>query len=279
MNAKFGLDGDRRMAKGNYISVNGLKMYYEVHGKGEPLILLPGGLESIGMMKEVLEPLAQHRQVIGVELQAHGHTADIERPIDFTFMADDIAGLIEKNGFARADMMGYSLGGGAALRTVIQYPRLVRRLILISTPFKRRGWYPDVLVGMGQMTAASAEMMKEGPMYKQYAAVAPRPEDWPRLVSKVGALLAEEYDWTAEVRAIKSPVLLVYGDSDSIPPGHAAEFFSLLGGGRKDAGWDSSAMPRSRLSILPGTTHYNIISYPYLASMVNDFLEAEIAEE
>ena len=135
-------------SKGNYAEVNGLEMYYEIHGTGEPLILLHGGVGAIEMFGEVLPLLAEGRQVIAADLQAHGRTADIDRPLSFESMADDIAALIEHLGFAKADVMGYSLGGGVALQTAIRHPEVVRKLVVVSTPFERDGWYPEILAGM-----------------------------------------------------------------------------------------------------------------------------------
>jgi pimeloyl-ACP methyl ester carboxylesterase len=255
-----------------YANINGLELYYEIHGSGEPLILLHGGLGSIEMLGENLSVLAQTRQVIGVDLQAHGRTADIDRPLKFEHLANDIAQLIEHLGLKQADVMGYSLGGLVALNTAIHHPERVRKLITVSVPFKRSGWYPEVLEGMSQVNAAAAEMMKPSPIYKLYSQIAPRPDDWPVLLTKVGDVLGEDYDWTTEVKSLKMPVLLVFGDADSIPTSHMAEFYSLLGGSQKDAGWDHAHMPQSQLAILPGTTHYNSFSSPLLQAIVTPFL-------
>jgi pimeloyl-ACP methyl ester carboxylesterase len=188
---------------GKHAAVNGLEMYYEIHGEGEPLILLHGGVGAIEMFGEVLPLLAEGRRVIAVDLQAHGRTVDIDRPMTFEAMADDVAALIEHLGLGEADVMGYSLGGGVALRTAIQHPEVVRKLVLVSTPFKRDGWYPEVLAGMEQMGPEAAEPMKQTPMYQLYSSVAPRPEDWPVLLTKLGELLGQDYDWSEEVAAME----------------------------------------------------------------------------
>jgi pimeloyl-ACP methyl ester carboxylesterase len=265
-------------SSGNYAEVNGIRLYYEVHGTGEPLILLHGGLGAIEMFGEVLPLLAEGRQVVGVDLQAHGRTADIDRPLGYEAMADDVAALIEHLGFGAADVMGYSLGGGVALQTAIRHPGAVRKLVVVSTPFRRDGWYPEVLAGMGQMGPEAAEPMKATPMYELYAAVAPRPKDWPVLLTKLGQLLGRAYDWSGDVEAMKTPTMIVVGDADSVRTSHAVEFFELLGGGKQDAGWDGSGMPDSRLAVLPGTTHYDIFSSPALASAVTPFLDAPAPE-
>jgi pimeloyl-ACP methyl ester carboxylesterase len=267
-----------RAHEGDYAHVNGLEMYYEVHGTGEPLILLHGGVGAIEMFGEVLPLLAQGRQVIAADLQAHGRTADIDRPLSFESMADDIRALIEYLGLEEADVLGYSLGGGIALQTAIRHPQVVRKLVLVSTPFSRDGWYPEVRVGMEQMGPEAAEPMKQTPMYEVYSSVAPRPEDWPVLLTKLGQLLGQDYDLSEGVAAIEAPTMIVVGDTDSVRTAHAVEFFELLGGGQADAGWDGSGMSNARLAILPGTTHYDIFSSPALAFAVTPFLDAPMPE-
>ena len=257
-----------------YAPVNGLNLYYEIHGTGPPLILLHGGFGATGMFGDLLPALAAHRQVIGVDLQGHGRTADIDRPLRIEHMADDIAALIEHLGLASASVMGYSLGGAVALQTAIRHPAAVDRLVVVSTPHKRSAWYPESLAAMDQMGAATAEPMKQTPMYELYASIAPRPDDWTNLWAKMGDLLRRDFDWSADVAALGMPTMLVFGDADSVSPAHAAAFFGLLGGGQRDGGWDRSGMTPHRLAILPGTTHYDIFTSPALASAVAPFLEA-----
>ena len=262
-------------ANGAYASINSLEMYFETHGTGDPLIVLHGGLGSTGMLDDQLPQLSIGRQVIALDLQAHGRTADIDRPLSLELMGDDIAGLIQFLNLERADVMGYSMGGMVALQTAIRHPDLVRKLVVVSIPFKRNGWFPEVLEGMKGVNASAAEMMKPSPIYQLYASVAPRPEDWSVLLEKTGEMLKREYDYTEGVRALKIPTLIVAADTDSLSPAHAAEFFALLGGGQRDAGWDGSGITcDSRLAILPGTTHYNSFASPLLPGMVTDFLEA-----
>lgn len=267
--------GTSQGAKGGYADVNGIKLYYETHGgTSKPLVLLHGGVGAIEMFGEVLPRLAEGRQVIGVDLQAHGRTADIDRPMSFEAMADDIGALIKQLGFKSADVMGYSLGGGVALQTAIRHPDRVRKLVVVSAPFKRAGWYPEMIAGMAQMGAEAAEPMKQTPMYPAYASLAPRPQDWPVLLTKLGELLRRDYDWSKEVAAIEAPTLIVVGDADGVRTSHAVEFFELLGGGKADAGWDGAGISNARLAILPATTHYNIFSSLALASSVTPFLDA-----
>jgi pimeloyl-ACP methyl ester carboxylesterase len=259
--------------KTGYAPVNGLNLYYEIHGVGEPLILLHGGLQATEMLGGILPALSHNRQVIAVDLQAHGRTTDIDRPLSYEAMADDIAALMKHLGISKADVMGYSLGGGVALRSAIQYSDIVRKLVVVSTVFRHDGWYPAVLAAMAQMGAGSAEMMKPSPIYQTYARIAPRPADWPVLLAKIGDLLRKDYDWSSEVAGIKAPTMLVFGAADAIRPEHMVQFFQLLGG-KKDAGWDGSGLPIARLAVLPGRTHYDIFSSPALAPTVTLFLRA-----
>jgi len=255
-----------------YANVNELSLYYEIHGRGEPLVLLHGGLSMIEGWGKVLEMLSEDRKVIAVDLQSHGRTGDIDRPLRYEFMADDIAALIKYLKLENADIMGDSLGGGVALRTGIQHPEVVRKLVLVSTPYSNSGWYPEVLTGMHQMGPEAAEGMKQSPMYQIYKNIAPKPENWSELVSKVGDLLRIDYDWSNEVAALKPRTMIVFGDNDSISPKYAADFFMLLGGGKQDASWDGSKMSRARLAILPGLTHYNLFSSPVLPAAITPFL-------
>ena len=264
--------------KGNYAPVNGLKMYYEIHGKANDknpaLVLLHGGVGATEMFVPNLPALSKTRQVIAADLQAHGRTADIDRPLSIELMADDVAALIKHLGIEKADVMGYSLGGGVALQTAIRYPGAVRKLVVVSAAFKRDGWYPEILAGMAQMGPAAAEPMKQTPMYQLYSKIAPKPEDWPVLLTKLGELLKKDYDWSKQVAAIKAPTLLVVGDADAVRTAHSVEFFGLLGGAQRDGGWDGSGRPNAQLAILPGTTHYDIFVSPALASTATQFLDA-----
>jgi pimeloyl-ACP methyl ester carboxylesterase len=258
----------------SYADVNGLSLYYAEHGSGEPLVLLHGGFGSTEMFSPGLRALAKHRRVIAVDLQGHGRTADVGRPLRYETMADDIAALIGHLGLVRSDVIGYSLGGGAALRTAIQHPEVVDRLVLVSVPFRRDGWFPEIGAAMRQFTAEHREAMKRSPIYESYARIAPRPEDFPVLHAKMGELLSLDYDWSAAVTTVAAPTMLVFADADSIRPAHMVEFFALLGGGLRDADWDGSGRPPGRLAILPGTTHYDIFAAAALPAMVEEFLAA-----
>jgi pimeloyl-ACP methyl ester carboxylesterase len=265
--------GDAIKGNGRYANVNGIKLYYEIHGSGKPLVLLHGGLGAIEMFGPNLPALAKGRQVIGVDLQGHGRTADIDRPLSVQYMADDVAALIKHLGIARTDIMGYSLGGGVALQIAIRHPEVVNKLVVVSTPFRRNGFYPDILVQQAQVNANAAEALKQTPMYQMYASLAPRPQDWSRLLEKIGEAMKKDFDLSSEIKGIKATTLIIAGDADIFPPAHAVEMFGLLGGGQRDAGWDGSGRPKSRLAILPGVTHYTMGSDPAMAAVAIPFLD------
>jgi pimeloyl-ACP methyl ester carboxylesterase len=259
-------------APGQYADVNGIKLYYEIHGAGEPLILLHGGLGVIEMFGPNLAALAERRQVVGVDLQGHGRTADIDRPLSVELMAGDIAALIKHLELERPDIMGYSLGGGVAVMTALRYPELIGKLVVVSTAIRRSAFYPDILAQQVQVGPEAAEAMKQTPMYQTYVSLAPRPDDWPRLLGKIGDAMANDFDFTKEFAEIKARTLIVAADADMFPPAHAVEVFGLLGGGQRDGGWDGSGRPNASLAILPGLTHYTIAISPLLASAVIPFL-------
>ena len=255
-----------------YAPVNGVELYWESYGGGgSPLIVVHGGFGLISMSSDLIDTLSAHRQVVAVELQGHGHTRDIDRPFSYAAFGDDIAGLIGHLGLSAADLLGYSLGASACLRAAIQHPGLVRRLALVSIPSRRDGWYPEVLAAFDQIGSAGFAQLKHSPMYEAYARVAPDPEAFPVLMDKTGELQRRPYDWSEEVGRTSSPTLLVFADAAGLPTTHMAEFFALLGGCLRDAGWDGSARPDARLAILPGLTHYDIFQSARLAAVVDEF--------
>src|SRR5438128_11091850 len=259
---------------GQYAEVNGINLYYETHGVGRSLILLHGGLGSGEMFGPVLPLLAERHQVIAVDLQGHGRTADIDRPIDVRLMAGDIAALIEHLELASPDVVGYSLGGGVALHTAARYPTKVRRLVVASANIRPDAIPAEMRAQQGQVNAAAADFMKDTPMYQLYQRVAPRPEDFPRLLNKMGESMSKDYDFTEEVRGLKVPTLIVAADADMAPPSHYVEVFKLLDGGLRDGGWMGEGRPKGghALAILPGLTHYTIFSSPLFAAATLAFL-------
>jgi pimeloyl-ACP methyl ester carboxylesterase len=261
--------------KTGHVEANGVDYYYEVRGRGEPLLLLHGGLGSIDMFGPVLPVFAESREVIGIDLQGHGRTTLGERPISLPAIGDDVAAILNELGYGKVDVLGYSMGGGVALRLAAQHPELVRRLVVVSTPFARDGWFPEMLPQQAAVGAAMADQMKDTPMFKSYVAVAPHPEDFPRLLDRMGETMRTPYDWRDDVKGLTMPVMLVYGDSDMVRPEHIVEFYQLLGGGLRDAGWMRENMSKNRLAIVPNLTHYEMFLSPKLAETVLPFLNGE----
>lgn len=263
-------------AKTGRVNANGVEYYYEIHGSGEPLLLLHGGLGSIDMFRGGLLPaLARTREVIAVDLQGHGRTTLGNRPIDLIDIGNDLAIVLDKLGYKQVDVAGYSFGGGAGLRLAIQHPTVVRRLAVISAPYAQNGFFPEMLPQQAAVSAAIAEQMKETPMYKSYVAVAPNPSDFPRLLDRMGELMRRPSDWSEDVKKLSMPVMLVYGDADMIRPEHIVQFYQLLGGGLRDAGWQREHMSRARLAILPDVTHYDMFLSPALAPTILPFLDGK----
>lgn len=256
-----------------HVEANGIRYYYEVHGAGEPLLLLHGGLGSIDMFGPNLGALARTRQVIGVDLHGHGRTELGARPIDLVDIGNDLAIVLKQLGYSQVDVMGYSFGGGAALRLAVQHPSLVRRLVVASAPFAQNGFHAEMLPQQAQVGAAMAPMMKDTPMFQSYVKIAPKPDDFPRLLDRMGELMRKPYDWSADVKTLTMPVMLVFGDSDMVRPAHIVEFYGLLGGGLKDAGWMREHMSKNRLAILPDLTHYELFMAPQLVPTVLPFLD------
>jgi pimeloyl-ACP methyl ester carboxylesterase len=234
-----------------YAPVDGLEMYYEVHGEGEPVLLLHGAYMTIEMLGGLLTGLAATRQVVAVEQQGHGRTADADRPLTYEGLADDAAGLLRHLGIERADVVGYSMGAGAGLQLAIRHPALVRKLVAASASYASVGMHAALLEMIPTITP---EMFAGSPMEEAYRRLAPSPDDFPALVAKLKALDETEFAWPADdVRAIAAPTLIVVGDSDAVRLEHAVELFGLLGGGVMG---DLEGLPRSQLAVLPGTTHF-----------------------
>ena len=265
--------------RGNYAEVNGLNIYYEIHGSGQPLVLLHGAYMTIDLMGEIVPALAESRQVIAVELQGHGHTADIDRPLSYELMADDIAALIEHLAFEKADLFGYSMGGGVALQVAIRHPEVVRKLVVASASYTSEGMHPGLLEMIPTLTP---DAFAGSPIEEAYLRSAPNPDDFPTLVAKMKRLDMEPFAWPAEdIGGIVAPTLLIVGDSDAIRLEHAVELFGLLGGGVMG---DLAGLPKSQLAVLPGTTHFVpagsgvLERADWLLSMIVPFLDAPVPE-
>jgi pimeloyl-ACP methyl ester carboxylesterase len=258
-----GQETEQRDGRGHYGNVNGMRMYYEVHGKRRdqpPLVLLHGALSATGTsFGAVLPTLAQSREVISIEQQGHGHTADIDRPLRTEVMAEDTVELVRQIGVRQADFFGYSMGGEIALDIAVRHPDVVRKLVFAAAPYNKAGYHPGILEGIEQLRP---EDLFGSPFHEEYLRIAPRPQDFPILVEKVNDQTRHILDFTPEqVRAMRAPTLIVLGDSDVIRPEHAVEMFRLLGGG---VAGDVVDLPDSQLAMLPGTTHVTLASRPEL---------------
>jgi pimeloyl-ACP methyl ester carboxylesterase len=260
-----------------YADVNGTRLYHEIYGQGRPLVLLPGGLMTIGEMSMPLGILAKTRKVIAIELQGHGRTADTDRPLSFETMGDDIAALLDHLAISQADIVGLSLGAAVGLRTAIQHPEKVRRLVVISSPYAKSGWYPEAQDGMGRIGAAMAGHMMQTPTGK-FSTQWPEPQRFPRFLDKMGRMMGASYDWSADVQKLPMPVMLVFADNDSVSQKHIAEFFALLGGGVKEPGWQNTRLSRARLAIVSGYSHYNFVSAPELAPIIDKYLADPLSD-
>ncbi len=260
-------------AKSGHIAANGVNYYYAVYGKGEPLLLLHGGLGQIEMFGPNLALLAKTREVIGVDLHGHGRTDLGNREINLIGMGEDLAAILKKLGYKQVDVMGYSLGGATAFRLAVQHPELVRRLVIVSSGMSQDQFYSEMYPQQAAVGAAMAEQMKQTPMYTSYVAVAPHPEDFPKLLDRLGTYMRKPYDWSADVKKLTMPTMLAYGDSDMIRPEHMVKFYQLLGGGLKDAGWQREHMSQNRLAILPNKTHYDIFDGTEVTATALPFLD------
>jgi pimeloyl-ACP methyl ester carboxylesterase len=264
---------------GGYASVNDLEVYYEIHGEGRPLVLLHGAYMTIDAMGEVVPELAGTRQVIAVELQGHGRTADVDRPLSYERMADDTAALLRHLGIDQADVFGFSMGGSVALQIALRHPEVVRKLVVASASYTSDGMQPELHEMIPSITP---EAFAGSPIEEEYLRTAPNPEDFPALVAKLKRLDMEPFAWPPEdIRGIAAPTLLIVGDSDAIRLEHAVEMFRLLGGG---AMGDLAGLPKSQLAVLPGTSHFippgsGVLDRAgWLVSMIGAFLDENGAE-
>jgi pimeloyl-ACP methyl ester carboxylesterase len=265
--------------KGKYAEVNGLNMYYEIHGTGQPLVVLHGAYMTIDAMGEIVPRLSESRQIIAVELQGHGRTADVDRLLTYEQMADDVAALLRHVGIASADVFGYSMGGGVAFQFAIRHPELVRKLVAASVSYTHDGMHLELLTMFPTITP---ELFAGSPIEEAYLRIAPNPEDFPTLVEKLKQLDSTPYAWPVEdIRGIAAPTLFIVGDSDAVRLEHAVELFKLLGGGVMG---DLTGLPKSQLAVLPSTTHFVPPGFgvldraDWLVSMIGDFLDAPMPE-
>lgn len=255
-----------------YADVNGLKMYYEVYGEGKPIVLLHGSFMNIPLnWSHIIPVLAQKRKVIVTELQGHGRTKDIPREFSYEAMADDLSGLLKHLKTDSADVLGYSMGGGVAFQVAVRHPEQVRRLVILSGAYAHDGWWPDVEASFATM---NADMFKGSVIQQQYDSMGNDPARFPEYIKKVLSIDLKPYNWSKEVKNIKSPIFMAIGDADGIRYEHALELFRAKGGGKMG---DLHGLPKSRLAIIPGTTHIGMMVHADLwIPMVSDFLDSDL---
>jgi pimeloyl-ACP methyl ester carboxylesterase len=259
--------------KGSYADVNGVRLYYEIHGRGQPLIMLHGGVTPSEQFGPNIEALAKGRKVIAVHLQGHGNSSDVDGPYRFEKLADDIAALAAKLKLTNVDVLGHSFGGGVAWQLAFRHPDLVRKLVIVGEVMKRDGWYPEVVASFEEMAKNPkklAAQMAKSPLAKQYPNV-----NWDHVFQKIGEVETQDYDWSKNVAALKMPVMLVFSDADAVRSDHIVAIWKALGGGARDPGVDGSLRPKTRrLAILPDTTHYEVMKTTAVAEVVAPFLDA-----
>lgn len=259
-------------AESGYADINGLEMYYEVYGKGKPIVLLHGSYMTIPLnWLHIIPLLAKDRKVIVTEMQGHGRTRDISREISYEGMADDVSGLLKHLKIDSADILGYSMGGGIAFQVAVRHPDQVRRLVVLSGAYKHDGWWPDTETAI---TTITADMFEGTPIQKQYESLGNDPDHFPEFVKKIVSINLKPYDWSKDVKNIQAPMFMAIGDADGVRYEHALELFRAKGGGKQG---DLHGLPKSRLAILPGTTHIGILQRTeWLIPMISDFLDSDL---
>ncbi|HET7584958.1 MAG TPA: alpha/beta hydrolase [Gemmatimonadaceae bacterium] len=254
-----------------YAHLNGVELYYEIHGSGPPLVMLHGGVTPSEMYGAPLTEMARTHKVIALHFQGHGFSKDSDRPWSFETFADDVAALMDELGIMKASVMGYSSGALVALQVAIRHPQFVDKLIVISAACRSDGYYPEVREAFAQMPAAAptiAAGVSKSPLASLYPSV-----NWETVFRKTGELGSRSYDWSAGVSGITAPTLLIFADADAMRPEHIAEFYKLLGGGQRDAGLDGSLRSPNQLAIIPNTTHLTLLASPAVMQDASAFLE------
>jgi pimeloyl-ACP methyl ester carboxylesterase len=258
--------------RSGYAPVNGLKMYYEIHGAGEPIVLLHGSFMTITNNWAAMIPqLSKNRQVIAVEMQGHGRTADIDRDFSYENLADDVDGLLDYLKIKQADLLGYSMGAGIAMLVAIRHPQKVRKVVSISGVFRHDGWVEEALDTFHKM---DAEMLKGSPIETEYKKLSPTPDQFDSFVKRLIQMDIKPYDFGAEkLKATPAPIFFIHGDADGVRLDHIAEMFRLKG---DEIFGDMRPRSESRLAILPDTTHVTLMNKTdVIVPMVNDFLDAQ----
>ena len=256
---------------GKRVAVNGMQMYYEVSGAGDPIVVLHGAYMNIPTMGAIIPMLAKTHKVYAVELQGHGRTTDIARPITYQNLADDVAKFMDAVGLAKADVFGYSMGAVTGLQLAFRDPAKVNKLVLASGGYDVEGFQPEFKAMIPSMTP---DMLKDTPLPAEYRKLAPNPDGFPELARKLIALEKEPMAWEAEVKALKTPVLIITGDADVATLEHMVKMFRLLGGGAM--GDMGKPLPASRLAVLPATSHTSVITQAdLLHALIEPFLKGQ----
>jgi pimeloyl-ACP methyl ester carboxylesterase len=256
-------------AVGNRVQVNGMQMYYEVSGAGDPLVVLHGAYMNIPSMGAIIPMLAKTHKVYALEFQGHGRTTDIDRPITYQNLADDVAAFMNAVKLPKADVFGYSMGSAAALQLAIRHPDKVNKLVAASVAYDAKGWQPAFTAMIPSMTP---EMLVNTPLPAEYRKLAPDPNGFPELARKLIQLEKEPMAWETDVRKLKMPVLIISGDADVATLEHTVSLFRILGGG--EMGDMGKPLPAARLAVLPATSHTAVITQPdLLLAFIEPFLE------
>jgi pimeloyl-ACP methyl ester carboxylesterase len=262
-------EGETSMSTGR-IPVNGVDIYYEIHGEGAPLVMLHGGVNPSEMFGDTLTQMAKTHRVIAIHLRGHGLSGDTDAPWTYEQMADDVAALLAETEFGKADFMGYSTGAGVAIQTAIRHPEAVGRLVLVSATVAAKGEYPEIRAAfdqLPQMAAAIGENIAKSPLGNLYP-----DRDWETVMRKTGEQHQPLHDWSDGFAKIEGPILMIYADADSIRPEAITGWYALRGGGQRDGGLDGSGRSPSELAIIPSKTHYTILTSPAVTTFAEAFL-------
>jgi pimeloyl-ACP methyl ester carboxylesterase len=255
------------------VIINGVELYYEVHGQGTPLVMLHGGVNPSEMFGDTLQKMAQSHKVYAIHLRGHGLSGDTDAPWTYEQMADDVAALLAELGVGKSDFMGYSTGAGVAIQTAIRHPEAVGRLVLVSATVDAGGEYPEIRAAfdqLPQMSAAIGENIAKSPLGALYP-----DRDWAKVMRKTGESNQPLHDWSEGFAKIAGQILMIYADADSIRPEAIAQWYALRGGGQRDGGMDGSGRSSSQLAIIPNTTHYTILTSPAVTEFAEGFLKSK----